>query len=169
MLAMTLVGNELSKEQSTADSGLMTVKGTDLPVQVASSDMAIADDESGALLTRDGDGAVGVRAMTSAIGLSSDMPVEFFHDLKALLIDVDHDDNEATPTFSVNFDVNGAGRVPVPWASTGSGAFPATLLLPCVYAAAVAKTLPFLVFPLPSSPSRETRCLLLVCFFWLGT
>ena len=124
MLAMTLVGNELSKEQSTAESGLMTVKGTDLPVQVASSDMAIADDESGALLTRDGDwtGAVGVRAMTSAIGLSSDMPVEFFHDLKALLIDVDHDDNEATPTFSVNFDVNGAGRVPVPWASTGSGA-----------------------------------------------
>ena len=67
--------------------------------------------------------------MTSAIGLSSDMPVEFFHDLKALLIDVDHDDNDATPTFSVLFEVNGAGRVPVPWASTGSGAFPSSLPL----------------------------------------
>ena len=142
MLAMTLVGNELSKEQSTADSGLMTVKGTDLPVQVASSDMVVGHD--GQLMMRsrtsdwddhctdghcDANGTTGRRALQSdAVGspirtastpativpLSSDMPVEYFHTMENLLVD-DHQG------LSLNFKVLSGGRMPASWASSGNG------------------------------------------------
>jgi hypothetical protein len=50
MLAITLVGNEISKDQEQGDSGIMTVKGTDTVVKVGSSDFSVASD--GSLVTR---------------------------------------------------------------------------------------------------------------------
>jgi hypothetical protein len=47
--------------------------------------------------------------VSESIPLSSDLPVEHFHELKNLLIDVDTDGDPMTPSFSVNFLVTGAG------------------------------------------------------------
>ncbi len=46
MFLMSLAGAEVAKDTSQADSGLMTVKGTDQVVQVASSDMVVGPDGS---------------------------------------------------------------------------------------------------------------------------
>ena len=35
VLGITVMGNEISKEQTQADTGRLTVKGTDIPVQIA--------------------------------------------------------------------------------------------------------------------------------------
>lgn len=53
MLGITLIGNEISKDQSTSESGLLTVKGhPETPVKVASSDIAVSSD--GTLMSRNG-------------------------------------------------------------------------------------------------------------------
>ena len=46
MFAMSVLGAEVAKDVSQSDSGLMTVKGTDQVVQVASSDMVVGSDGS---------------------------------------------------------------------------------------------------------------------------
>lgn len=46
MFAMSVLGAEVAKDVSQSDSGLMTVKGTDQVVQVASSDMVVGPDGS---------------------------------------------------------------------------------------------------------------------------
>ena len=95
MLAVSVIGNELSKDVSQSDEGLMMVEGTGVPVQVSSSDMAVSKD--GSLVIRSGSNqtsgaALSVRTLTEAVPLTTAMPVGHFHSMKSILIEVDHDE-----------------------------------------------------------------------------
>jgi hypothetical protein len=126
MFAMTLLGNEISKDVSQSDNGLITVKGTNTPVQVGSSDFQVGDDgvlimrpiapdgSRRALSERGAPATIATDTVQHERSLTSDLPVEVFHDLQNVLI--------ADETgISVNFKVLGAGRMPAPWAASGYG------------------------------------------------
>eukprot|EP01052_Picozoa_sp_SAG31_P010505 SAG31_NODE_577_length_13952_cov_2.717121_2_plen_1076_part_00 len=68
--------------------------------------------ESGNLEDADGN-VVGVAVVEETFPLSSDLPVEYFHSLKTLLVEEDE--------VSVNFQILGAGRIPAAWARNGGG------------------------------------------------
>ena len=146
MLAMTLVGNELSKEQATADSGLLTVKGTDQVVQVASSDLAVSSD---GLISSRADAATVTESTDRRRRLEESGTIEpgtiyMAPDSSAILpllgvravqqqvmlksdmpVSYFHEMSdlliEDETGISVNFKVLAAGRMPAPWATSGFG------------------------------------------------
>ena len=116
MLVMTLIGNEISKDQTQGENGRLTVKGTDQVVQVASSDMAVGPD--GSLLMRDdgnSDAPHTIRTATHLTqhALSSTVPDKYLAELKSFMYT--EPDGE---TMSVN--VESFVRVPEYGAHCGS-------------------------------------------------
>jgi hypothetical protein len=124
MLAITIIGNEISKDQDQSSSGKLLVKGTDTVVQTASADMAVATD--GSLIQRcppNADGSTtqckATKLNTNALtphALTSRVPNKYLQQLKTFEY-VDPTDDAQTPK---SVTVHGFTRKPQAGALCGS-------------------------------------------------
>ena len=125
MLVMVMVGNEISKDQQQDETGLMTVKGTDVAVQVASSEMSVSADgvmvmrtaaDHGRRMLQDDPGAMALRTapVITEHALSSRVPDRYLASLRNFMFT---NPNDGT---SSNVQVNSFVRVPEVGAHCGS-------------------------------------------------